>query len=230
MNHRQLIARFKDPIGDTNGFISDDNSWSDEYIVREWLSARTEAVKAFLKAGETLSDQLVQPLGCVEVVDKDRNECPCEIPSHCYWLKSKSQIPKYIRITSLTGIVVNGESPRFTYIKWDAIQYIIKHKIASVRNGLYWTTRDIGDGRYLYLFGNRDLEKVAVGGIWEDPMEAAAYPSCGKVNENKLCNPLDTDIYTDENLVKIILEQMHNRLIPVKQTAPTDQGNNDNVK
>lgn len=230
MNYRKLIARFRDPLGDADGFISDDNSWSDEFIVREWLSGRSDAAKQFLKAGESLSDQMVQVLGCVEVEEEDRNECPCAVPSGCYWLKTKSPVPKFIQITSVTGIVASADSPRFSYIKWDRIQYIPGHRTGAVRNGLYWTTRDTGAGRHLYLFGNRDLEKIAVGGIWEDPMEAAAYPRCGVVDSTKLCNPLDTDIYTDDNLVNLVLQAMHSRLIPVKQTAPTDLVNNDNSK
>lgn len=227
MNHRKLIARFKDPIGDVSGFISDDNSWSDEFIVREYLSTRAAAVKNFIKVGESVSDQVVQVLDCVEVKEEDRSQCPCNIPSECYWLKTKVELPKFIKIVSVTGTVIHGESPRFNYIKWDEIQYIPKHRIGAVRNGLYWTTRDSGDGRHLYLYGNRDLEQVAVGGIWEDPMEAAAYPRCGVIDENRICNPLDTDLYTDENLVELVLQQMTSRLVPAKQAAPTDQVNND---
>lgn len=227
---RTLVEKFKHVPGDGSGYLSDDFAWSDEAIIKDLLEIRASTIDDYLSIGKNLSDQVIQVLPCVEVEEHDRNECPCFIPSGCYWLKTKLPIPKFIKITSVTGIVANADMPRFSPIKWDRIQYIPNHRIASVKNGLYWTTRDSGEGRYLYLYGNRDLEKIAVSGIWENPMEAAAFPNCGIVDKEALCNPLDVEVFTDIKLLDRIMQTAWSKLLPVRQTAPVDIKNNDNPK
>lgn len=228
--HRLFIERFKHPSGDASGYISDDFSWSDEYIIRELLSRRSSLIKARIDAGKEISDQVVQTLNCVEVEEHDRNDCPCMPPSGCYWMRSKVELPKFIKISSVTGAVTNTQMPTYTYKRWDMLKYIPTDRIPSVRNGKYWTTRDSGGGRFLYLYGDRFIESVTVSGIWENPMEAAAFPSCGVQNKEALCNPFDVPIYTDDNLKTAILQLAWQELLPVRQTAPEDRKNNDNSK
>lgn len=228
--HRHLIDRFKNPSGDSSGYVSDDFSFSDEEIIRNWLDVRASLVSNYLDAGKKLSDQLVQTLSCVTVEEHDRSEFPSIVPSGCYWLRTVTEIPSYIKITSVTGIAANAEMPRYSPIRWDKMQYIPKDRMNHVRNGKFWTTRDSGTGRYIYLYGDRFIEQIAISGIWENPMEAAAFPTCGVVDKDALCNPLDVRIYTDQKLLDDIVKLTWAKLLPVKQSAPEDRKNNDNPK
>lgn len=228
--HRLLIEEFKHPPGDVSGYLSDDFSWSDEAIIRYLLDKRTELIKAALSTGKGVSDQVVQPLPCVEVEEHDRNDCPCMPPSGCYWLRTKTEIPKYIKISSVTGVTTSKQMPRFSYKRWDTLQYVPTDRIPSVRNGRYWTTKDFGSGRYLYLYGDQFIETITISGIWENPMEAAAFPVCGVQNKEALCNPLDVNIFTDGDLKTNILKLAWQELLPVRQIAQEDRKNNDNSK
>lgn len=224
---RTLVEAFKHPPGDQSGFISDDFPWSDEALINEMLSIRATILTASLEANKKVSQQPVQILGCVEIEEADRNECPCALPSGCYWSKTKSVIPKYIKLTAVTGVVANGEMPWFNPVLWPSIKFIPSARNEFQRKGRYWTTRDTGGGRYLYTIGDRDLEKIAITGIFENPMEAAAYPNCGIQDEQALCSPLDTEVYTDSELINQVLQMTWAKLLPARQTAATDIKNND---
>jgi hypothetical protein len=227
--HRHAIEAFKHVAIDQSGYPVDELPWSDLYIVRKIQEVRSTAIKAALKAGEGISELMVQTLPCVNVTELDRNECPCVPASGCYWLKTDCAIPRYCKMISVTGIVANGENPRFTFIKWDRFQYIPKSRSKSVREGLYWTIKDTGeDGPYVYLYGNRNLEIIAISGIWEDPMCVEALPKCGKEKRlEPLCNPFDVDFYTDAWLRDRILDIVWQKLIPVRSAATQDVQNDD---
>jgi len=229
--HRTYIDKFKQPSSDFTGYASDDYTWTDEFIIKDFLDIRANIVIDSLSLGMDLSHQMVQTLGCVEVEEHDRSECPCTPPSGCFWLRTLDVLPEFLRITSVTGIVVNKQMPRFSFITWDRLRYIPEARTASAQKALYWTVRDSGAGRHLYLYGGEEMmQKIAISGIWANPMEAAAYPSCGKRSVQAVCNPLDTPIYTDKTLINKILTTAWQKLLPVRQTAPSDLKNNDQPK
>lgn len=224
---RTLVEAFKHPPGDASGFISDDFPWSDEALILELLNIRSSLLTSAIDGSQRVSQQPVQILDCVEFEEGDRNECPCELPSGCYWSKSKLPLPKFIKISAVTGMIPNEQQPVFNQILWHLIKYIPSARSNAQRKGKYWTTRDTGGGRHLYLIGDRFLEKGSITGVWENPMEAAAFPRCGKVDKQLLCNPMDTEVYTDSELINVILMQAWAKLLPTRQRAPADKKNND---
>jgi len=226
--HRHALEQWKHYAIDQAGYVADENPYSNKSVIRAIQEVRANEIKLALKQGEDLSEFMVQVLPCVEVCELDRNECPCAPASGCYWLKSVCELPRYCKMISVTGIVANGENPRFTFIKWDRFQYIPISRNKSMRNGLYWTIKDTGgDGPYLYLYGSRFLEMVSISAIWEDPMEVEAFPKCGEENLEALCNPLDVDFYTDAWLRDIILNKTWQKLLPIRTAAGFDGLNDD---
>jgi hypothetical protein len=226
--HRHALEQWKHYAIDQSGYVVDESPYSNKSVIRNIQEVRAGEIKVALKQGIDLSEFMVQVLPCVEVCEMDRNECPCAPSSGCYWLKTKSEIPRYCKMVSVTGIVANGDNPRFTFIKWDRFQFIPKSRNKSMREGLYWTIKDSGgDGPHLYLYGNRFLEAIAISAIWEDPMSVEAFPKCDNVNMEALCNPLDVDFYTDAWLRDIIISKTWQKLIPVRQAASFDGQNDD---
>jgi hypothetical protein len=228
--HRAIVEKFKHNAVDQSGFVSDDDTWSDEFLIKEFLDLRTLLTKQYLAAGKSCSTKMVQTLGCVKVTEEDRSTCPCSIPSGCYWLKSEKPIPSFIKILSVTSTIVHGDMLRFSPIGWDKLQYIPNSRSNFAKKGKYWTTRDTGNGTFLYLYGDRDLQEIQVTGIFENPMEVAVYPSCGLVDKKALCNPLDVDFHTDRELVTQILDSAYQRLIAVRSSAKEDVKNNDSSR
>lgn len=226
--HRHALEAFKHAALDQSGYTSDELTWSDKFLIRKLQEVRAGDIRMSLAAGSGVSEFSLQTLGCVELEEVDRSECPCVPASGCYWLKSKTPIPRPIRITSVTGVVANGDNPRFTFIKWDRFGYVPTSRTRSVREGCFWTIRDVGEGNpYLYLYGNRFLEVISVTGLWEDPMDVEAFPRCGEVNLKAKCYPLDVDFYTDSHTRDTIINKTWQILLPVRSSAGSDIQNDD---
>jgi hypothetical protein len=227
--HRHALEEWKHYPIDQSGYIVDELPYSNKSVIKVLQQVRASEIKSALRLNEPLSEFMVQVLPCVEVCEIDRNDCPCAPASGCYWLKTKHEIPRYCKMISITGIVANGENPRFSFIKWDRFQYIPKSRNKTMREGLYWTIKDSGgDGPYLYLYGNRFLEAVAISAIWEDPMCVEAFPKCGETDVKALCNPLDVDFYTDAWLRDVIISRAWQKLIPIRGQAGADMLEDDN--
>lgn len=226
--HRNALEQWKHYPIDQSGYVVDENPYSNLSVVRMLQEVRAAEIKLAMEQGKPLTEFMVQTLPCVEVVEMDRNECPCAPASGCYWLKVEKELPRYLKMISVTGIVANGENPRFTFIKWDRFQYIPKSRNITMRNGRYWTIRDTGrGGPSLYLYGDRFLKTIAVSAIWEDPMWVEAFPDCGERNMDAFCNPLDVDFHTDAWLRDIIIPKTWQKLLPVRASAGLDLQNED---
>lgn len=227
--HRHAVEQWKHYAIDQSGYVPDELNYSNLSIVRNLQETRVGEIKMALETGQELSEFMVQVLPCVEVCELDRNECPCAPASGCYWLKTKCAIPRFCKMISVTGIVANGENPRFAFIKWDRFQYIPKSRSKSVQKGMYWTIKDTGeDGPYLYLYGDRFLETIAISAIFEDPMCAESFPKCGEENIEALCNPLDVDFYTDAWMRDMVISKSWQKLLTVRSAATQDLLNDDN--
>lgn len=228
--HRHAVEQWKHYAIDQTGYSADELPYSNLSIVRNLQETRAGEVRMALANGIQLSEFMVQTLGCVELEELDRSECPCAPASGCYWLRSKKPIPRYIEMISVTGIVANTDNPRFSFIKWDRFQYIPKSRALSVRKGRYWTIKDTGEGEpYLYLYGDRFLKVAAVSAIWEDPMCVEAYPRCDEVNMNAFCDPLDVDLYTDSWLRDVIITKSWQKLLTARSSAGADILQDDNT-
>lgn len=229
--HRKQVEKIKHLIIDPTGYVSDDDPWSDLYIARALQESRASVFKNALLRGEILSEHNVQTLSCVEVSELDRNECPCAPASGCYWLKTDHTIPREIKIISVTGIVANGDNPRFSFMKWERFQYIPTARLSSTRKGMYYTIRTTTDGEsHIYLYGSRFLQTIAISAIFEDPMLAAAFPKCGEKQIEAYCNPFDVGFYTDLNLIDTINQMAVQKLVPPRSTTRTDPRNDETTQ
>jgi hypothetical protein len=226
--HRDQFEKIKHLIIDRTGYVPDDMPWSDLYLVRKLQESRAMVLKNQLRTGQTISEQSVQTFPCVDLTEVDRNECPCAPASGCYWLKTDQVIPREIKIISVTGIVANGDNPRFDYMKWDRFQYIPKARYESTSKGLYYSIRTTTDkDTRIYLYGNRFLQNIAISGIFEDPMLAAAFPKCGEKQIEPFCNPLDVHFYADVDLISQIIDITLQKIVPPRSGVPTDPRNDD---
>lgn len=228
-SHRMAVEYFKHQVIDSTGMPSDDLPFSELAIVKSLQESRANIIAQTLRSGQAeISEYMVQTLPCVQLREMDRNECPCAPASGCYWLRSVEPLPTPIRTMSVTGIVASQSNPRFEYLKWDRFQYIPTSRVYSMRKGRYYTFRTIQDKTtYLYLYGDRFLEECTISAIWEDPISAAQYPNCGKVDTQALCNPLDVDFYTDAWMRESVINVTIQKMLSTRAAASADILNND---
>lgn len=222
--HRKAVEAFLHFIADKTGYVVDETSYSKKALKEHLLQSRALIVREELEMGDDVSENMVQTLPCVEMVEADRNECPCQPASGCHWLRSIEPIPRAIKLISVSDTLAKQT---FEFVKWDRMQYKVKSRIKSLREGKYYTIRDTSEGAYIYVYNNRFLENIAVSAIFEDPTHAAAFPKCGEVNLEALCNPLDVDFYTDSYLRDVIFKDAWQTISQVRQAAGLDLFNDD---
>ena len=228
--HRELVQLFRHYPVDNTGYIPDEDPYSDLALIDILHHHRATVLKLAINKGDILSEQNIQTLGCVDICELDRQECPCAPASGCYWLKTECVVPREIQIVSVTGTVANGDNPRFSFIKWDRFQYIPKSRSNSVRKGRYYTLRTTEDKKtFMYLYGDRFLKNISISGIFENPIEAAQFPICGEQQFQALCFPLDVDFYADGNYRNQIINLTWQEILPLRGIAITDTRSDDHA-
>lgn len=220
LTYRNVVELFKHYPVDKSGFPSDDNGWSDHAILENILIARTHHIKQALKNNEDLGLQYIQTIPCVNLEIADRNECPCAPLSGCYWVKVSEPLPKLIKLISINTVL---GMDNFNYVRWDQI----KHKLHSrtSEDAKFYTFRESKGKSQVYLYlpiQEIKLEIASITGIFEDPYCVHAYPCCGDVDTEAKCNPWDTPIYVDREILHMLLKDVWNTLLPVRAAAGWD--------
>lgn len=222
---RKAIDEFYHTADDMTGFRSDDPKFNHRAVLELLLAARSATITQARLTGQPLSEHMTQMLNCVSMELADRSECPCMPPSGCVWMKTKAPVPHMILPISVTDVLANQ---KFDPKNWRDFPLIKNSRIKSQRKRKYFAYKDTKEGMYLYLYNEEFLEQIAVNGIFEDPIAAAQYPSCGKVDIHSMCNPLDLDFKTDRLYVDRILKLAYSSLPAIRaQLADIDTLNND---
>lgn len=222
---RKAVEAFLHYVADSQGYVVDDTAYSKKAVKDHLLNSRMTVTKQKLNdTGFHPSEMMVQTLPCVELVEADRNECPCQPASGFYWLRTVEPIPEMIRTTSVTTTLAKGheDDETFQFVKWDRFKNLMTSRIKSLRRKRYYTIRDTSAGPYLYIYNDRFLENAAISAIFAEPAHAAAFPKCGEVNLDALCNPLDVDFYTDRDLIDMILKDAAPTAAQLRGIAPRD--------
>jgi len=134
----------------------------------------------------TISSQIIQDLGCVEMECVDASSCCGNlIPIDCKILRSKKEIPKVIEFYNSDAITRVGPIK----ITSKPFSYIPLKRVPTVGNG-----RTNKDTIYAFYYNNRIylysknpnylvIENINVQGVFEDPTEVANFTTC----EGKPC-------------------------------------------
>ena len=157
------------------GLSSDDDRLNIRQI-KAWIKYyRSYAILNYSQAGKEIDFQIVQDLGCVELTDVDKADCPsglwgCNI--------KKAAIPKLVDLPNDRGLVWVGLVDKQTPI------------ILTSPNTLYFKQhqRFTGDMRRAYFIGgniyvtdpfNEDICYINVRGIFDDPQDVCYTTSDG---------------------------------------------------
>ena len=135
------------------------------------------------------------------------------------WLKSTTVLPRIIDLQSVVSI--NG-SINFNPVEWSKYKYKKNTRTKSNLNKKYYTTRDDGDGTYLYVLNDDFLKAISLTAIFDNPYEAVSYAKCGELNVNAICNPWMTDIKTDRDIFDSIVKASWQTLLQVRNNADAD--------
>lgn len=158
------------------GKISDDSTISLELVQFFWLNNRSKLIREDQGKGRSLSNNIVQTLPCVPVIEVDASEC-CDIQTGCTMYRTEEPLPKFIElyqkdlITKVSGVDVMAKG-------WNIIPY---HR-ALYAGSSRWTkdtTKVFLKNNYIYIMNPPAvLSKISISGVFEDPRDAAQFANC----------------------------------------------------
>lgn len=144
-------------------------------------------------------------IACVEVCKADKNECPCNPNTGCYWYKTVKSIPNYYGDYPLVSYTDTRRKIEYTPLddlEDDRASY------SSILSGDKFTLRKYVSGEHALI--ESDLEDLQYISMWISPtdvMDLLDYDSCGEDTE-EICNVLDVEFYVEEEYKLEILQAL----------------------
>jgi len=205
----------------SKGVESNDVRLTDRHIYSILKSVRATLISQQSNKRQTIPDQCYQPLPCIELIQAPLHEC-VGLPSGHTVLRSKEQLPAFIHgldcplikpITTLEGDIT------FDKVSFETSKYTKGNKYTSTK------ARAIIRDRYLYLTNTSLLRVVPIYGLFDDPLEAAQYPSM--CDEDCNCDSyLDYIFPVDEKLFDAIIDITVPKALGIFKQMNEDRTNN----
>lgn len=164
------------------GSVFSDEPLQKEQVIFMVDYCRGMIIKKELNKKKQIDKQLVQDLGCVEMIQVDRAEC-CEVDSNCVVYRTEEKLPTLTNSDTEMITYVGGIDKRTPYnllSKSYAIR--AKHsKYASKSINVYYVNGYLYVENYPY-----DLKHINIQGVFEDPSKVQDFIDCNKNNNCQL--------------------------------------------
>jgi hypothetical protein len=158
------------------GKISDDETVN-QRLVSFWIdSARSIVIRQQINKRQSISNNIVQVINCMNMVQVDASEC-CDFETDCVILRTELQLPKVIE-TSQSDLI-NKVSPMSMVNK--SYPFIPFERVPFWGNSLFnkHQTCSFLHNNYIYLYNAEDLiDKISVSGVFETPEDLKDYNNC----------------------------------------------------
>lgn len=227
MTIRQIVSQLSNDVKATM-----DTRLAPKYIWNKWQYNLANFVKQVNETRRIYkSADSWYRINCVEMETVNASICPeIAVLVKEFVAKSKKKLPA--TYTSAAGDMIRDITSIFPYGK----QYILvtpgeyskirKREFKDPTIGYAFIIDD-----YLYI-PDSEIEKVAVTGMWLNPMEAVTYADtefCG-CKEVKCKAFLDYDCYMPEYLIKIVHDSVLADILNSNKRVPKDENPNMNER
>lgn len=207
----------------SHGVQSDDSRLASRHTYSAIKTARSILIKQKSDKKQSLSQWGYQILPCVELVKVPVHECPCVPPTGCMILRSKSRIPDPIMgmdgplIQSITTL--DGDT-RYSFTRFENRKYSIGNKFTSKSPNAF-----IKDG-YLYLTVLKQLKAITISGLFNDYLEARAFPSaCGDCEGCDCEDIMETVFPIDGDQIRPLIQLANEELVILMKQITQDKNN-----
>lgn len=155
--------------------VSDDDPISDRQLEFWITNSRATLIRQQIDKGQSLSENVIQTLGCVEVEQVDASINP-DIPSGCFIVRTKERLPTFIE-SKEEDMLLKVSTPRL-----GAIPFSIHPKAAQPYTsynpfGKKVAKAYLNEG-YLYIENTEYIDSISISGIFEDPREWSSFNDC----------------------------------------------------
>lgn len=208
--------------------ISDDSDIDERQIEFQINTQRALIIREMIKNGGRINEQLIQPLGCLELEEADAADC-CEITSDCSLIRTKLEMPRFLEIDGSLSIMsvqpVIKLSKPFSFIPYEQAIYAGEGKYNK-------------DMIFVFLYNKRFYIKsndpaklllnwLSVRPVLENPTEASNFSNCGGTDP---CYTHDSEYPIDAWMIPIIKERVIKQLAPSLNVAKdTSNDSKDNI-
>lgn len=159
------------------GVLSDDDNIS-ERLIEFWIrNVRSLLIRQDYQKKRSLSENIIQSLGCVLLELVDKSTCCDSITADCNILRSTQRIPQPIEVDQKDLITRIGpidlSTHGYSIIPYSRVPYVGSNKYTR------FFTRAFVKDNYVYVMTNNDLlEYINVQGVFEDPVEVKNFSHC----------------------------------------------------
>lgn len=161
-------------------YISEDISISTDLIAYKIVNARAMLIRQDQSKGRSVSDNIVQTIPCIEVIQIDRSLCPCDIASSCTIYRTKNQIPKPLELHQ-SDMILKVSGVDIMSSGWSIISFA-RASIAGISSWTAKNTKVFLHNRYLYLINPPlGLSKISIDIVAEDPRDLINVSTCSGV-------------------------------------------------
>ncbi len=156
----------------SGGAISDDTLISLRQIGFWIINTRAMLIRQDLDKKRSISDNIIQSLGCVPVTWVDAAQC-CQLTVGCQILRTVDKIPKPIEL-SYRDLITRVGPVGVGKVGYSLIPYARAPFVSTKYNipdAFYH------DG-YVFILNSPFIEYISVEGVFEDPTEVAKFSTC----------------------------------------------------
>lgn len=220
LTNREVIASFREWVGDTSGLITQDNPMSQRLLLRHLLYYRAPLLAAKVNSGDNSYRKARQTTPCIKLEKADMADCPCAPLSGCEWLRTSLRIPdtigEVISVTSIDGDI------DYDYRNWDDVRNKFRSRHAAIQESATFTERD----GYIYLHNDIHKKAVKVTALFSDPRQVQLMAKCDGSQDNCI-NPLDLEFPFDPEQYPVLFQTVLQALLSFKGSTRADVVNND---
>jgi len=205
------------------GQLSDDDI-GDERQYEFWLNnTRALLIRQDNNKGRSLTENIIQDLGCVEIETADVAEC-CDMEYGCMIKRTKLQLPRPIELSQQDAILrvgtIDKTSKAFTFVPYE--QFIFSGNGRFNKYIIFVTYRN---GR-LYLSSSNNLtlkgmKWINVRGIFEDPRSVKDFTRC----DGTPCYTGDSEYPMSNWMIEVVKKMILDTNIKTMLTIPADTTN-----
>lgn len=206
------------------GVLSDDDSLDKrqvEFWVQNW---RSILIRQEYGKNRTLSENIIQDLGCVELETADRAEC-CDLDVGCTIRRTKLEIPKPIELQQKDGIMRVGPIDKlhkaFSFVPYEQAIYSGNGRFNKYEVFAFLRNKRI----YLKFNGNNityiAMKYVNIRGIFENPKQAEIFKSC----DGTPCYTSNSAYPISNWMVEFMKQQVINTNFKTLYAVPGDTSN-----
>jgi hypothetical protein len=144
---------------------------------------------------------------CVKLKKLDKNECPCNPSSGCYWFRTVDPLPEMHG--DVIAVATTKIDKKIQYTAWDDIEDNKDSYSPLFNTAKSYTFRRSIDGLHLYLDYpiEFDLERVAVQARFNNYEDLLKYADCDdSLDSNRMCDIMDQEFVAKEQYKMQIIQ------------------------